>query len=114
MDDNLRNILITKDRTKTRKKMRAQTKEGKTVRSTVKYESLASGHKAQMADLKRGDQYESGIAVAAAKKSLKTAPKRNTGPKETWTCIYNHPMFCNVKGHKDCRSPLCFMKLKSK
>ena len=51
MDDNLRNILITKDRTKMRKKMIAQTKEGKTVRITVKYESLAADHKVQMADL---------------------------------------------------------------
>ena len=93
-----------------RKKIKDQTKERKSVRSTVNYDNLAAGHKAQMADLQKGDQYESGIAVAAAHKSIKAAPKRNEGPKETWTCIYYHPDYCYAKGHKDCRSPLCAMK----
>ena len=97
-----------------RKKVRDQTKEGKTVRSTVKYENSARDHKAQMNDLQNGDQYESGIAVAAARKTIKAAPKRNKGPKETWTCIYHHPNYCSVKGHKDCRSLLCLMKPRSK
>ena len=110
IDANLKDILTAKDKKKMRKKIKDQTKEGKTVRSTVKYENLAAGHKAQMADLQKGDQYESGIAVAAARKSIKAAPKRNEGPKETWTCIYYHPDYCYAKGHKDCRSPLCAMK----
>ena len=67
-----------------------------------------------MEDLKKGDVYESGIAVTATQKTLKDAPKRNKGPKETWTCIYYHPDYCNVKGHKDCRSPFCLMKERSK
>ena len=90
-DANLKDILIAKDKKKMRKKIKDQTKEGKTVRSTVKYENLAAGHKAQMADLQKGDQYESGIAVAAARKIIKATPKRNEGPKEMWTCIYYHP-----------------------
>ena len=114
IDDNLLNILLGKDEVKMQKKVRSQTIEGKTVRSTTKYENLAQGHKAQMNDLMKGDVYESGIAVSAARKTLKAAPKRNKGPKETWTCIYYHPDYCTVKAHKDCRSPLCLMKLRSK
>ena len=69
MDNNLLNILITKDKTKKHKRIRSQTNEWKIIRSTVKYENLAACHKAQMSDLKRGDQYESGIPMTAAKKS---------------------------------------------
>ena len=114
IDDNLLNILLGKDEVKMRKKVRSQTIEGKTVRSTTKYESLAQGHKAQMNDLMKGDAYESGITVSAARKNLKAAPKRNKEPKETWTCIYYHPDYWTVKAHKDCMSPLCMMKLRSK
>ena len=77
IDDNLLNILVCKDQTKIHRKLRAQTKEGKSNRSTVKYKNLAEGHKVQMDNLKTGDVYESGIAVVAAKKTLKAAPKRN-------------------------------------
>ena len=46
IDDNLLDILVLKDEAKMRKKMRDQTKEGKMVWSTVKYENSAADHKA--------------------------------------------------------------------
>ena len=67
-----------------------------------------------MRDLQKGDVYESGIAVAAARKSIKAVPKRNKVDKETWTCIYYHPNFYLVKGHKYFRSEACAMKLCTK
>ena len=54
------------------------------MRSTVKYKTLAEGHKVQMEDLKKGDMYEYMIAVSVAQKTLKAASKWNQGPKETW------------------------------
>ena len=83
INENLLNILMCRDKTKMQKKMRAQTEEGKTMKSTVKYENLGGDHKAQIEDLKKGDMYESGIAVTAAQKNLKAAPKRNEGPTDT-------------------------------
>lgn len=114
IDDNLMDILVLKDEAKIRKKVRDQKKEEKTVWSTVKYENSTADHKAQMNDLRNVDQYESGIVVAAARKTIKAAPKCNKGPKETWTCIYHHPNYCSVKGHEDCRSPLFLMTPRSK
>ena len=51
IDGNLLDISITKDKKKMQKKVRAQTKEGKKVYSTLKCENLAVGHKAQMDNL---------------------------------------------------------------
>ena len=84
------------------------------MRSTVKDKNLAEGYKAQVEDVQKGGVYESRIAVTVSQKILKAAPKRSEGPKEAWTYIYYHPDYCTVKGHKDCRSPLCLMTERSK
>ena len=109
MDDNLIHVLQYKDNRKLKKKSCQQTKEGKRNRSKLKYKSLADNHKQQMIDCKNGHKYETGISISEARKSLKDTPARNTGSKETWTCIYYHPKYCTKKGHKDCRSKECAM-----
>ena len=114
IDGNLDDILECKDRKNMRNKARGQSKDGKTICSTKNYMNLAEGHKAQMLDLQKSGVYESGIAVTAARKSIKAIPNRNKGDKETWTRVYYHPNFFFVKGHKDCRSVAYAMKLCTK
>ena len=106
-------MLISKDRKKLQKRNREQTKEGKAVRSRLKYEMLASSHRSQMIDMKKGERYESGISITEARKCLRKKSKRNIGKKETWTCVYYHPRYCTKLGHKDCRSKDCAMYGKS-
>ena len=84
VDENLLDMLISKDRKKLRKRNREQTKEGKAVRSRLKYEMLASTHRSQMIDMKKGERYESGISITEARKCLRNRSKRNNGNKETW------------------------------
>ena len=109
MDDNEIHVLQYKDNRKLKKKTRQQTKEGKRNRSKLKYKSLADNHKQQMIDCKNGHKYETGISISEARKSLKDTPARNTGSKETWTCIYYHPKYFTKKGHNNCRSKECAM-----
>ena len=71
----------------------------------------------QLEEMKPGVMYQTGVAVKAAKKSVKkSAVPRN--PKGTllknWKCPYYHKDFCFSTGHKDCRSPDCFMRGKTK
>ena len=69
-----------------------------------------------MEDAKTGAQYESGIAVKNAKKTLKDAPKRN--PPGTllseWKCKFNNENYCINKGHRDARSVDCWGNGKTK
>ena len=59
--------------------------------------------------------YESGVAISLAKRTLKTVARNPIGTlKDQWKCSYFHPLYCTSLGHKDCRSPLCGMKTKSK
>ena len=53
--------------------------------------------------------YQTGVAVKAAKKTMKVSEKRNTERTllKDWKCPYYHPKFCNKKGHKSCANEKC-------
>ena len=77
---------------------------------------LADAHVKQLEELKTGSMYKAGVAVKAAKQSIKKAKKRNpvgTLP-EDWKCPFYHTSYCQVTGHTGCGSPLCAMKNKTK
>jgi len=116
MDDNLARHLQKKDANKEERQIVQKMKEYKVSRSTNRYAKFAEAHRSQLEDTKTGAQYESGVAVKNAKKTLKDLPKRNpkgTQPSE-WKCRYHHVNYCTKKGHKDARSVDCCMYGKSK
>ena len=92
---------------------------GKATKSRLKYEKLAKLQRDAMDSYKSGLGYESGLALAAAVKSVKNSPmmtkQRNPPgtPKEKLRCKYHHPNFCAKLGHRDARSHDCEMKYKS-
>ena len=116
LDPNLIHHLKRKDIMKEKKKIEQNTKKYKAKRSSNRYAKFAEAHRSQLDEVKTGAMYESGIAVQLAKKSIKSAPKRN--PEGTLRCdlicAYYHPKFCTVKGHSDCRSVQCYFKGKPK
>ena len=77
MDANLLSMLTQRDEHKRRKNARQGTLEGKYKRSTKKHEKINAEHKSYMDNYKDGCAYQTGIAVAAAKKSLPKAGERN-------------------------------------
>ena len=63
--------------------------------------------------------YESGVACAAAKKTLPATKYRNLEGTSAHLlcCIYyyaSNSEACNILGHRDCRSTACQIKPKSK
>ena len=116
IDSGLLSLLQQRDAHKRRKNARAATPKGKRKRSSRRHVKINKEHKDFMEGHNAGLAYESGIAVAAARKNLPTAAARNpTGtPKDQWKCPYYHPLYCTELGHNDCRSSLCGMKPRSK
>lgn len=70
------------------------------IRSPVNYENLAYIHNYQKVDLRKGDQYGSGIGVDVARKFLRAVLKQKIRPKKTWTHIYHHQNYCTATGNK--------------
>ena len=116
MDANLLSILTQRDEHKRRKNIRQGTLEGKRKRSTKKHEKINAEHKSYMDNYKDGCAYQTGIAVAAAKKSLPKAGEWNPEgtPKELYKCPYYHPLYCTALGHTSCANKDCGMKVKTK
>ena len=116
MDENLIRHLQVKDQFKWKRQLQQKTKEYKACRSSNRYSKFAEAHRSQLEDAKTGAQYESGIAVKNAKKTLKDAPKRN--PPGTllseWKCKFNNENYCINKGHRDARSVDCWGNGKTK
>ena len=77
IDGNLSAILKQKDTHKQKKNIRQSTIKGKKKRSTTKHAKINKEHKEYMDGYKEGCLYETGIAVAKAKKSLPKAGDRN-------------------------------------
>ena len=88
LDKMLISHLQMKDKNKWNRQIEQKTKGYKISRSSNQYAKFAEAHRSQLEDGKTGAQYESGVAVKNAKKSLKDAPKRN--PPDTllsdWKC----------------------------
>jgi len=77
LDQNLISHLQMKDKNKWTRQIVQKTKGYKISRSTNRYAKFAEAHRSQLEDGKTGAQYESGVAVKNAKRSLKDAPKKN-------------------------------------
>ena len=116
IDANLLSLLLQRDKHKQKKSIRQSTIDGKRKRSSKKHEKINKEHKQFMDGYKAGCMYETGIAVAKAKKSLPKAADRNPEgtPKEQLRCPYSHPMYCTVLGHTSCASKDCQMKTATK
>ena len=116
IDANLLSVLTQRDEHKRRKNIRQSTIKGKRKRSSHTHDKINMEHKQYMASYKEGCFYETGVAVAAAKKNLPSAGNRN--PKGTAAdqlkCPYHHPLYCTVLGYSSCANKRCAMKLKSK
>ena len=74
----------------------------------AKYETA---HREQMEDARTGKTYESGVALATAKRNAKeklTAALRNPKgtPKHLLRCPY-YPHFCQIMGHTSASSKAC-------
>jgi len=111
LDANLIRHLQKKDGNKGKRRLLQKSKEYKSSRSTNRYAKFAEAHRSQLQDAKTGAQYESGVAVKYAKKTLKHAPKRNpegTLPSE-WKCKFHHSKFCLKIGHRNACSDDCCM-----
>ena len=97
--------------------MQQNTKEYKASRSKNRYVKYAEAHVSQLEEMKTGVLYETGVAVQATKKSVKkyAVPRNPEGTLlKDWKCLYYHKDFCFFTGHKDCRSPKCSMRGKTK
>ena len=117
MDVNLRLHLETRDKVKGKKRAVSKTIKGKKARSEQKYSKYNKSAADYLKSMKSGMFYESGVAVATAKKSLKDTVKDRNPPgtaPENFICIYYHLLYCNKRGHKFCSSPNCTMKTKTK
>ena len=113
MDVNLRLHLETRDRVKGKKRAVSKTMKRKRARSKQKYSKYNKSAADYLKSMKAGMFYESGVAVATTKKSLKDTVKyRNpTGMSpEDFVCIYYHPLYYTKRGHTFCSSPNCMMK----
>ena len=116
MDDGLKSFLQKRGTQKRKKNIRQATIDGKRKRSTKKNEKLNREKQEFLDGHKAGMEYQSGVAVAAAKKNLPSAADRNPKgtPKDQLRCAYWHPLYCTTRGHNDCRNRNCAMRLKSK
>ena len=111
-DTNLSDCLKAHDKRATKKRNLQQSKEGKIRRSNLKYKKLKTAKSEYLLQQRTGMEYSTGIALAAARKTVRTEPSskdRNAGvEREKWRCIYHHPDYCVVFGHKDARSKACY------
>ena len=116
IDANLLSILKQRDTHKQKKNIWQSTIKGKKKRSANKHAKINKEHKEYMDGYKEGCMYETGIAVAKAKKSLPKACERNPEgtPKDLWRCPYHHPLYCQKLGHSSCASNDCAMKVATK
>ena len=119
MDENFKKHLKIMDLIKNKKNKRASTKEGKTRRTRKKYEKFKSVQKLDLEGQKAGLEYQAGVAVREAKKNTEEKLKnKNRNPECTdakkLRCVFYHPKFCNVLGHRSCRSKDCAMHSKTK
>ena len=69
IDANLVRHLKRKDENKSKRKQQQKTVEYKAGRSANRHSKFAEAHPSQLADVKTGAMYESGIAVKNAKKN---------------------------------------------
>ena len=69
IDKNLVRHLTKKDENKNKRRAVQKTKEYKSYRSAKRYDKYAKAHTDQLGDMKSGAQYETGVAVATAKKT---------------------------------------------
>ena len=114
-DANFMSMLRSRDRKKRNSRIVQRSKAGKTRRSQSKTAKQNDAHKTQLDAYKEGTFYESGVAMALAKKTLKAQPRNPEGTTaDQLRCPYYHPQYCTVLGHKSCSAPLCEMKTKSK
>ena len=119
LDDNLRLYLRSLQRKKERKREIARSKTGKSRRSRQRTEKLKQDIKQDMMAKKDGTTYETGVAMAIARKGAKNSTSskvRNPKgtPKQLHKCPYWHPDFCQMMGHSSAMSRECFMFRKSK
>jgi len=113
IDKNLVRHLTKKDENKNKRRAVQKTKEYKFYRSAKRYDKYAKAHTDQLDDMKTGAQYETGVAVALAKKTIKSAPRNPPGTlPEKWKCPFFHPDYCQKLGHTGCRSADCHMTIK--
>ena len=106
-----------RDRSYLRIRVRQQTKGYKMQRKKKDHDNFSSERQRQKTDMRAGLTYESGIALAGAKRRVKEKDKHRNPPgtkKEDLRCPYYHPLFCDVKGHTSMASAACKMKGKSK
>ena len=114
-DANFMSMLRSRDRKKRNSRIVQRSKAGKTRRSQSKTAKQNDAHKTQLDAYKEDIFYESGAAMAHAKKTLKALPRNPEGtPADQLKCPYYHPQYCTLLGHKSCSFPLCRMKTKSK
>jgi hypothetical protein len=88
MDDHLADVLKSDEKRATKKRGVQESKEGKVTRSQLKYKRFKVAKNKYLGQQANVMEYRSGIAVAAAKKTVRTDPlskDRNTGlEKEQW------------------------------
>ena len=117
MDVNLRLHLETREKVKRSKQAVSETIKRKKTRSKQKYSKYNKSAADYLKSMKAGMFYESGVAVATAKKSLKVTVKDRNPPgtaPEDFICIYYHPLYCTKRGNKFYSSPNCMIKTKTK
>ena len=93
MDKNLARHFQRKDATKSKRQQQQKTKEYKASRSKNRYVKYAEAHVSQLEEMKTGVLYETGVAVQAAKKSVKkyAVPRNPEGTLlKDWKCPYYH------------------------
>ena len=98
----LSKLYKSRDRATIRIRNRQQTRGYKIKRKKKDHDKFYSERQRQKADLKAGLTYESGIALADAKRRVKELDKKRNPagtPNDEMVCPYYHPLFCNVKGH---------------
>ena len=113
LDSNLRRSLKARDRKRKGRTIKYETIEGKKARGRLKNEKYAVARKNFFEELRTGMAYESGIALKAARKSVKDSPDirnpKGTLPQDM-RCKYHHQDYCDKRGHADARSPSCYAK----
>ena len=117
-DSDLDSYLTDMDTSKSKKRERSETIEGKRKRSKRKREKLQRAQQLDTAARKEGTAYESGMAFKAARRNAKKATTnkiRNPEgtPQRELRCRYHHPDFCTTLGHTRVSSS-CFMYKRSK
>ena len=75
IDDEVRDSWVVRDRIKNNKTVRERSIEGKSRRGKRKYKKLSDHQKAALESFKEELGYESGLALSAAAKALKSSPE---------------------------------------